>query len=99
MRSFKKPMDYVVSKDIPVNVTILCGYLNSDYARTLLSAVNRAGVCEVNVVACDGARAPRTVKTFWKKHGLAALWVAMKWLLRQGLLTLDRFRPGRSLPP
>ena len=92
-------MDYVVSKDIAVNVTILCGYLNSGYGRNLLSAVNRAGVCGVNVVACDGARAPRTVRTFWKKHGLAAPWVVMKWLLRQSLLTLGRFRPGRSLPP
>jgi methionyl-tRNA formyltransferase len=92
-------MDYIVSKDTPVNVTILCGYLNSDYARNLLSAVNRVGVRGVNVVACDGARASRTVKTFWKKRGLATPWVVIKWLLRQALLTLGRFRPGRNLPP
>jgi methionyl-tRNA formyltransferase len=98
MGSFKKTMDYVGSKDTPVNVTILCGYPNSDYARNLLSALNRSGVHGVNVVAADGARAPR-VKTFWKKHGLAAPWIVLKWLLRQAVLTLSRFRPVRSLPP
>lgn len=92
-------MDYVGSKDAPVNVTILCGYLNSDYARNLLSALNRAGVQGVNVVAADAARAPRTVRTLWKKHGLIAPWVVVKWLLRQVVLTLARFRPARSLPP
>jgi methionyl-tRNA formyltransferase len=82
-----------------VNVTILCGYLNSDYARNLLSALNHAGVCGVDVVAADGDPAPRTVRTLWKAHGLAAPWIVMKWLLRRVVLTLARFRPVRSLPP
>jgi methionyl-tRNA formyltransferase len=63
-----------------MNVTLLCGYLNSTYARTLLGALNAEGLVEINVVAATGAMAPRTLKGLWKRHGLATPRVVMGWL-------------------
>jgi methionyl-tRNA formyltransferase len=66
-----------------MTVTLLCGYLNSTYARKLLGALNAEGLVEINVVAAAGGMAPRTLKALWKTHGLSTPRVVMGWLGKQ----------------
>jgi len=66
-----------------MNVALLCGYLNSTYARKLLGALNAEELSEINVVAAAGGVAPRTLQALWKTHGLAAPRVVMGWLGKQ----------------
>jgi methionyl-tRNA formyltransferase len=66
-----------------MTVTLLCGYLNSTYARKLLGALNAEGLVEINVVAAAGGMVPRTLKALWKTHGLATPRVVMGWLAKK----------------
>ena len=79
-----------------MNVTLLCGYLNSTYARTLLGALNAEGLVEINVVAAAGGVAPRTLKALWKTHGLATPPVVMRWLKKQLVSIRARSRVGST---
>jgi methionyl-tRNA formyltransferase len=80
-----------------MNVTLLCGYLNSTYARKLLGALNAAGLFQINVVAAAGGAAPQSLKALWKRHGLATPRVVMGWLGKQMGSISGRSRiPGTS---
>jgi methionyl-tRNA formyltransferase len=64
-----------------MNVTILCRYLNSDYARAVLRGLNASGMTGVNVVASEPVGTPRTVAGMWRAHGLRLPTVAARHML------------------
>jgi methionyl-tRNA formyltransferase len=66
-----------------MNIVLLCGYLNSTYARKLLSTLNAEGWSEINVVAAASGMPPRTLKSLWKTHGLAMPQMVTGWLGKQ----------------
>lgn len=66
-----------------MNITILCGYPNSSYARDILRGLNARGVGQVNVVAGDGGPTQRSMKQAWASHGLRLPLVALQWGVRR----------------
>jgi methionyl-tRNA formyltransferase len=64
-----------------MTIAILCGYLNSRYARDILKALNHRGLQGVHVVAAGGPAARRSVHQLWKTHGIALPLVAARWIL------------------
>ncbi len=64
-----------------MNVTVLCRYLNSDYARAVLRALNARGINSVHVVAAE-PRAPRSLDALWRAHGRRLPFVAARHVLR-----------------
>ena len=66
-----------------MNITILCGFPNSPYARDILHALNSKGVRQVNVVAASGAVAKKTIKQLWASHRLGLPLVVLRWVLRR----------------
>lgn len=66
-----------------MNITILCGYPNSPYARDILRALNALGVYQVNVVAASGTVTKKTSKHLWVSHGLRLPLVVLRWGARR----------------
>ena len=66
-----------------MNLTILCGYPNSSYARDILRALNARGMRRVNVVAGNGGATQKTIKQVWASHGLRFPLVALQWGVRR----------------
>lgn len=66
-----------------MNLTILCGYPNSPYARDILRALNARGVRQVNVIAGSGSAMQKTIKQVWASHGLRLPLVALQWGVRR----------------
>jgi hypothetical protein len=64
-----------------VNITILCGYINSSYGRDVLQALNARGLHQIDVVAAAGGSIPRTWKALWAAHRWQLPWVAVRWIL------------------
>jgi hypothetical protein len=64
-----------------VNITILCGYINSTYARDVLRALNARGLHQIDVVAAAGGSLPRTWKALWAAHRWQLPWAAACWAL------------------
>lgn len=54
-----------------MRVVILCNYLNSNYARAVLRALNARGMRRIHIVAAVGATTPRTVAGLWQKYRFA----------------------------
>ena len=54
-----------------MRVVILCNYLNSNYARAVLRALNARGMRRIHIVAVVGATTPRTVTGLWQKYRFA----------------------------
>jgi methionyl-tRNA formyltransferase len=79
-----------------MSVTLLCGYLDSTYARKLLSALNAEGLRGINVVAAAGGTGPRTLKALWKTHGLSTPRVVMGWLAKKLSSISARSKAGGS---
>jgi methionyl-tRNA formyltransferase len=63
-----------------MNVTILCRYLNSEYGRMVLHALNARGMTGVNVLAAE-AVTPRNLDALWRAHGWRLPLVAARHLL------------------
>ncbi len=51
-----------------MSVAILCNYLNSNYARAVLDALNARGMRKINIVAAVAAPTPRTITDLWQKY-------------------------------
>lgn len=66
-----------------MNITILCGYPNSSYARDILRELNARGVRQVNIVAGSGGAPRKTVKQVWASHGVRLPLVALQWGVRR----------------
>lgn len=82
-----------------MNITILCGYPNSPYARDILRALNVRGLRQVNVVAASGAVTKKPIKQLWVSHGLRLPLVALQWGARRcadGMKRLARSKPEES---
>lgn len=82
-----------------MNLTILCGYPNSPYARDILRALNARGVRQVNVVAGSGCASPKTIKQVWASHGLGLPLVALQWGGRRcadGMKCIAKTKPESS---
>lgn len=62
-----------------MNVAILCGFVNSTYARGVLRALNARGLRRINVVAAGGDTTPKTVKGLWQKYRWTLPRVALRW--------------------
>lgn len=83
-----------------MNVTILCRYLNSDYARAVLRALNTSGMTGVNVVASEPVGTPRTVAGMWRVHGLRLPTVAARHMLLLARAAASRgAKNGRAETP
>jgi len=63
-----------------LNVAILCGYLNSAYARGALRALNALGLERIDVVAATGGNVPPTLRARWAAHGWSLPSVAARSL-------------------
>ena len=61
-----------------MSVVILCNYLNSNYAREVLRALQGRGIGPVNVVAAVGRPLPRTITHLWQKYRFALPQVAVR---------------------
>jgi methionyl-tRNA formyltransferase len=64
-----------------VNITILCGYTNSPYARDVLRALNAHGLRQIDVVAAAGGSVPRTWTALWAAYRWQLPWAAARWVL------------------
>lgn len=71
-----------------MTIVILCGYLNSQYARDILRALNSRGLQGVHVVAANGASGQRSARKLWRTHGFALSLVAARWVARRLLTAL-----------
>jgi hypothetical protein len=64
-----------------LNITILCGYINSFYARDVLRASNALGLRQIDVIAAAGGSIPHTWKALWTAHRWQLPWVATRWVM------------------
>lgn len=78
-----------------MNITILCGYPNSPYAKDILRALNARGLHRINVVACGGAT-QKSIKQVLANHGLRLPLVALQWGARR---CVDQMRSLTNTQP
>jgi hypothetical protein len=82
-----------------LNVAILCGYLNSSYARDVLRALNAFGLERIDVVAAVGGNEPPTLRARWAAHGWGLPSVAARSLTNRFVQWIGTSWNHTSAPP
>ena len=63
-----------------LNITILCGYPNSQYARDVLRALHTRGLSRIQVIAADSSGARKGMRAMVTTYGWRLPWVALCWV-------------------